>query len=150
MQQRTNIRFCFRMGKQLQKHTKCLKPFMRTKLYFIRVYADGLKDSERGVRTLKAIQVVGDRQLLEIGNIWEILYCSPKIHRENPDSLNIIYKCLDPNGIADSVLLKKHTQLEIQDENQIRFLKASIPLCSVLTNSTCTPSHTTFTDLIKS
>jgi hypothetical protein len=36
------------------------------KLHLIRVTSNGLKDSERGVRTLDMVQVVGGRQLLEI------------------------------------------------------------------------------------
>ena len=39
---------------------------METKLYFTRVYAKGLKDSERGERTSKVVHGLGGCQLLKI------------------------------------------------------------------------------------
>ena len=66
MEQRSSIKIYFRLGTQLQKRTKRLKPFMETKLHFISVYASVLKDSERGERTSKVDHGLGGCQLLKV------------------------------------------------------------------------------------
>jgi len=59
--------FCiYTLGKETQRHTKCLKLFMATKLYLAYVSSRGLKYSERDMRTSKIIQGVGSHQLLKM------------------------------------------------------------------------------------
>jgi hypothetical protein len=48
-----DINFISNFGKQLHKNMKCLNLFMEMKLYLVRMSSNGLKDSEREMRTLK-------------------------------------------------------------------------------------------------
>lgn len=64
----------FNSGKQLLKHTKCLKRFVVMNLYLVCMRENGLKNIEMDVRTLKLIDS-GWPQLIEIRkqkyvNLW--------------------------------------------------------------------------------
>jgi hypothetical protein len=59
---RANIKYCFKLWKELQKHTSCLKLFIELKLDLVRVVFEWSKSFRRDVRTSRWPSGVGGRQ----------------------------------------------------------------------------------------